>query len=162
MAKLPQSAPEGVPLQLLLDAITDYAICMLDPCGAVVSWNAGAEQILGYCASEILGQNFSSFFTRQDRNCALPKQLLAQAKLAGRSETEGWRVRKGGSHFWAITAITRSRMTEARLRALPRSRATSPSAMKHARRWSKASGAFGSWSTEWSIMRFSCSTRAGS
>jgi PAS domain S-box-containing protein len=42
----------------LVDAVTDCAICMLDPDGIVISWNAGAERILGYPAEEIIGRHF--------------------------------------------------------------------------------------------------------
>ena len=42
-----------------VQAVTDYAIYMLDPRGYVTSWNAGAERIKGYAAGEIIGQHFS-------------------------------------------------------------------------------------------------------
>ncbi len=88
-------------LELLLDAIADYAIYMLDPEGFVTSWNAGAERVKGYQAIEIVGQHFSRFFTPEDRASGLPERILEQARVHGRHEAEGWRVRKDGTRFCA-------------------------------------------------------------
>ena len=91
--------------RLLVDAITDYAIYMLDPDGVVTSWNAGAERFKGYVADEIIGQHFSVFYTEEDRAAGLPATALATAAKAGRFEREGWRVRKDGTRFWAHVVI---------------------------------------------------------
>ncbi|MDP8917309.1 MAG: PAS domain-containing protein, partial [Pseudomonadota bacterium] len=53
--------------QLLVDAVTDYAIYMLDPTGIIASWNAGAQRFKGYVESEILGEHFSRFYTDEDK-----------------------------------------------------------------------------------------------
>ncbi|HEX5507330.1 MAG TPA: PAS domain S-box protein [Pseudolabrys sp.] len=91
--------------RLLLDAITDYAICMLDAKGIVSSWNSGAERCKGYAAEEIIGQHFSRFYTDEDRALNLPQRALATAAEEGRFESEGWRVRKDGMRFWANVII---------------------------------------------------------
>jgi len=49
--------------QLLVQAIKDYAIFMLDPQGRITTWNIGAERIKGYRAEEIVGEHFSRFYT---------------------------------------------------------------------------------------------------
>ena len=90
---------------LLVRSITDYAMCMLDPNGNVVSWNAGAERITGYDANEIIGAHFSCFYTDEDRKANLPLAALQAAARDRRLETEGWRVRKDGSGFWALVLI---------------------------------------------------------
>jgi len=87
--------------QLLVNSITDYAIYMLDRTGRVATWNPGAERFKGYTADEIIGQNFSVFFTPEDQEAKLPQQALQMALAEGRFEAEGWRVRKDGSRFWA-------------------------------------------------------------
>jgi PAS domain S-box-containing protein len=105
--------PEGVNasltaegrIQLLINAITDYAIYMLDPTGIVTSWNAGARRFKGYEAAEIIGQHFSRFYTDEDRQAGLPKRVLEIADVEGRFESEGWRVRKDGTRFWAHVVI---------------------------------------------------------
>jgi PAS domain S-box-containing protein len=91
--------------RLLVDAITDYAIYMLDAQGMVTSWNPGAERFKGYVAAEIIGGHFSQFYTEEDRAIGLPSKALATAAREGRFEQEGWRVRKDGSRFWAHVVI---------------------------------------------------------
>lgn len=91
--------------RLLVQGVTDYAIYMLDPEGNVVSWNAGAQHIKGYEPSEIIGQHFSRFYTEEDRTDELPRKALETALQEGRFEKEGWRVRKGGTRFWANVII---------------------------------------------------------
>jgi PAS domain S-box-containing protein len=91
--------------ELLVRGITDYAIYMLDLEGFITSWNAGAEKIKGYRDSEVLGEHFSRFFTPEDRAAKLPERIISEARRHGRFETEGWRVRKDGSRFWANAVI---------------------------------------------------------
>jgi PAS domain S-box-containing protein len=89
----------------LVEAVTGYAIYMLDPQGHVISWNAGAQRFKGYTAEEIIGQHFSRFYTPEDRAAGMPAQALATAAGEGKFETEGWRVRRNGSRFWAHVVI---------------------------------------------------------
>jgi PAS domain S-box-containing protein len=89
----------------LVDAITDYAIYMLDSGGHVVSWNPGAQRFKGYLADEVVGQHFSRFYTEEDRATGMPSRALAAAANEGRFENEGWRVRKDGTRFWAHVII---------------------------------------------------------
>ena len=91
--------------QLLVDAVVDYAIYMLDPEGRVKSWNAGAQEIKGYTPEEVLGRHFSDFFTDEDRAAGLPEHALETAREKGRFTSEGWRVRKSGERFWAMVAL---------------------------------------------------------
>ena len=91
--------------RLLVDAITDYAIYMLDIDGRIVSWNPGAQRFKGYEAWEILGEHFSRFYTEEDRLKRLPEHALRTAASEGRFEREGWRVRKDGTRFWAHVII---------------------------------------------------------
>ena len=92
-------------LQLLINSITDYAIYMLDRSGFITTWNAGAERFKGYTADEIIGKNFSIFFTPEDRQAGLPDRALRLALKEGRFEAEGWRIRKDGSRFWANAVL---------------------------------------------------------
>jgi hypothetical protein len=72
----------------------------------VVSWNSGAEMIKGYRAHEVIGKHFSVFYPREAIEAGWPDEELRRAKLAGRFEDEGWRLRKDGSRFWANVVIT--------------------------------------------------------
>ncbi|CDX48753.1 FOG: PAS/PAC domain protein [Mesorhizobium plurifarium] len=94
-------------LEFFIDAVADYVIYTLDADGFVTSWNAGAEKIKGYTASEILGQHFSRFFTAEDQAAGVPARMLATAKAEGRHEAEGWRVRKDGTRFWSNGLVQR-------------------------------------------------------
>ena len=91
--------------QQLVAGVTDYALYMLDPLGNIVSWNPGAERIKGYSGSEVIGHNFSRFYTSEDRANGLPQRALQTAERAGKFEGEGWRVRKDGTRFWANVLI---------------------------------------------------------
>jgi len=98
-----------------VQAVTDYAIYMLDPRGYVTSWNAGAERIKGYAAEEIIGQHFSRFYTEEDRKAGVPEEALETAAREGKYETEVWRVRKDGRRFWASVVIDPVRDSAGRL-----------------------------------------------
>src|SRR5918998_948312 len=103
--RLDEPLSEEGRFRLLVQAITDYAIYMLDPTGVVTSWNPGAQRFKQYKASEILGQHFSRFYTEEDRQAGIPKLVLETAAREGRFEKEGWRVRKDGTRFWAHVII---------------------------------------------------------
>ncbi|GGA24744.1 hybrid sensor histidine kinase/response regulator [Dyella nitratireducens] len=91
--------------ELLVGSVTDYAIFMLDTTGYITSWNSGAERIKGYRAEDIIGRHFSVFYTPEDLAADIPRLALTTALHGGRFETEGWRVRKDGTRFWAIVVI---------------------------------------------------------
>src|SRR5262249_53624039 len=78
----------------------------LDPRGYVLTWNAGAQRIKGYRAEEIIGQHFSRFYQAEDVRGGRPQRGLEVAAAQGKFETEGWRVRKDGTPFWANVLIT--------------------------------------------------------
>ena len=93
------------PFRLLVQSIVDYAIYILDPTGRVTSWNAGAERIKGFNADEVIGKHFSLFYTEEDRKAGTPDRVLETARREGKFEGEGWRVRKGGTPFWASVVV---------------------------------------------------------
>lgn len=102
-------------LRLMVEAVKDYAIFMLDPDGKVASWNEGAKRFKGYEAKEIIGQHFSKFYMKSDIDRRHPEFELKRALEEGKYEEEGWRVRKDGSHFWANVVITRVNDTQGKL-----------------------------------------------
>jgi hypothetical protein len=102
-------------LQLLIDAVTDYGIFVLDPQGHIVSWNAGAQRLEGYSREEILGHHFSVFYPPEAVAAGWPQEELRRAVQLGRFEDEGWRVRKDGSRFWANVVITVLREPDGKL-----------------------------------------------
>src|SRR6478609_1584515 len=96
---------EAERFQLLLGAVKDYAIYLLDAEGHVATWNTGAQLFKGYTADEIIGRHFSTFYTEEDRANGLPERALRTAAENGRFEAEGWRVRKDGTRFWTHAVI---------------------------------------------------------
>ncbi|WP_085683684.1 MULTISPECIES: PAS domain-containing sensor histidine kinase [unclassified Pseudomonas] len=99
------AATEDMRFRLLIDAVVDYAIYMIDPEGIIISWNSGAKRFKGYEEAEIIGEHFSRFYTDEDRAAEMPRRALDTAIREGRFEGEGWRVRKDGTHFWCHVVI---------------------------------------------------------
>jgi PAS domain S-box-containing protein len=104
-----ESQNEERGLRLLIDGLRDFAIFTLDAAGHIATWNAGAERLHGYQASEVIGHGFSMFFTPEDIEAGMPQRELRTAEAEGRFEDEGWRLRQDGSRFWANVILTASR-----------------------------------------------------
>jgi diguanylate cyclase (GGDEF)-like protein/PAS domain S-box-containing protein len=92
--------------RMLVEASTDYAILMIDPAGMIMSWNAGAEIILGLSQREAIGQPVASLFTPEDRDMGEPTRELEEARTRGRSEDDRWHLRRNGTRFWATGVVT--------------------------------------------------------
>jgi PAS domain S-box-containing protein len=92
--------------RLLVEGVQDYAIYLLDERGRVASWNPGAERIKGWREEEVLGRPTSIFYTPEEVAAGEPERELARAERDGRLRTEGWRVRKDGTRFWAEVIFT--------------------------------------------------------
>jgi PAS domain S-box-containing protein len=95
-----------VSFHALVDAVQDYAIFRLDREGRVATWNSGARRIKGYFGGEILGRHFSCFYTPEEREAGKPQEQLRKAAEFGRTQDQGWLVRKDGSKFWANVVLT--------------------------------------------------------
>jgi PAS domain S-box-containing protein len=92
--------------RLLVESVVDYAMYMLDASGMVTTWNAGAENLKGYPASEVIGKHFSLFFPEEDVRAGKPQRELAVSLAEGRFEDEGYRIRRDGTMFWANVILT--------------------------------------------------------
>ena len=88
-------------LRLMVTNVKDHAIFTTDVSGNIVTWNEGAARIKGYQPEEVAGKHISLFYTAGKASDGEPDHNLAQARENGQFETEGWRVRKDGSVFWA-------------------------------------------------------------
>ncbi len=102
--KLAESAQQR--FRLLVQNIRDYAILLLDKEGKITEWNEGAERLKGYTQNDVIGRHFRLFYTQEDQRNKCPEHELRRASREGRSEVEGWRVRKDGSRFWTNEIIT--------------------------------------------------------
>ncbi len=85
----------------ILQSAIDYGIIAMDLNGRVTSWNAGAEQILGWTEAEMLGRHANVFFTREDERDQIAEKEMGAALLHGRGTDERWHLRKDGTEFWA-------------------------------------------------------------
>src|SRR4051794_4302792 len=103
-------------LRFWVDTVRDYAIFLLDTGGNVATWNSGAERVLGYAESEVLGEPGSIIFTPEDIERGEPERELGTALEAGRAQDERWHVRKDGSRFWASGILTALRAVDGNLR----------------------------------------------
>ena len=113
-----------VRFRTLVEGVRDYAIYMLDPDGAVATWNAGAQQIHGVDAIDVIGTHFSRFLVPDGTERERAGRELQIAAREGRFQDEGWRMRSNGTRFWANVVITAIRDQAGHCSASPRSRAT--------------------------------------
>jgi len=99
-------------LQLLLGSISDCSIITLDGQGTIITWAAGAKALHGYSEEEIVGQDFSIFYTDEDRKSGLPATILRSATANGRWEGDCLHVRSDGSEYWANVVVMPLRSEE--------------------------------------------------
>jgi PAS domain S-box-containing protein len=110
-----EATKTNVAFRLLVDAVQDYAIFILDPEGYVLTWNSGARAIKGYTREEIVGKHFSVFYPKEAVENHWPERELTLAEKEGRFRDEGFRVKKDGSTFWASVTITALREADGSL-----------------------------------------------
>jgi PAS domain S-box-containing protein len=103
---LARSLERGDGYRLLVQSIGDYAVFALDPEGHVVSWNPGAEALLGYSAEEVLGRDAAVFFVPDEVERGEPEHELRQARDDGRASDDRWHVRKDGTYLFASGVTT--------------------------------------------------------
>lgn len=92
--------------RILVQALKDYAIFLLDTKGHIATWNTGAQLLKGYKRHEIIGKHFSIFYGKEDLEIRKPEMELDICLREGRVEDEGWRYKKDGTRFWANVIIT--------------------------------------------------------
>lgn len=100
------TAPTDACFRALVEAVEDYAILMLAPSGHVLTWNAGARRMSGYSSDEIVNRHFSDLYLLDDLAAHEAGLALAEARVMGRFEGEGWGTRRDGAAFRAHFAVT--------------------------------------------------------
>jgi PAS domain S-box-containing protein len=96
-------------LRFLVAGVKDHAIFMVDQNGLITMWNEGAQRLMGYRQEEVMGGTISRFFIPEDIAAKKPEKELETASKESYTESEGWRVKKNGSRFWASVGITAHR-----------------------------------------------------
>lgn len=100
------SGDAGLDVRQLMDLVPDYAVSMLDPDGRVATWSDGMRQLTWYEREDVLGAHYRTFFPEPVREAGRPDQLLEQARVDGRAEDQGWRLRGDGSRFWVREVVS--------------------------------------------------------
>src|SRR3954469_22524330 len=80
--------------RILVENLEEYAIIIIDTNGLVRSWNRGAQHLLQFKKSEILGQSGAAFFTDEDKMRRADRLELETARRRGRAADERWHKRK--------------------------------------------------------------------
>ncbi len=93
-------------LRLIVDGVKDHAMFLLDAEGRVVSCNPAVRQVLGYLASEMIGQDAANLYAAEDRRSGKPQAEMSAVAHAGFFHSEGWKVKADGTRFWADTSIS--------------------------------------------------------
>ncbi|SEO87947.1 PAS domain S-box protein [Pseudomonas sp. Snoq117.2] len=85
----------------VLESTTQFAIVVSDRQGRITDWNPGAEQVMGWSAREMIGEQASRFFTPEDRANHRAEYEMAKALRDGSALDERWHLRQDGQRFWA-------------------------------------------------------------
>ena len=91
---------------MLWDSMVNFALIGTDLAGNVLEWNRGAEHVLGWAASEMLGQSAACIFTFEDRQNGRVEIERELARTHGIAGDYRWHMRKDGSRFWASGELT--------------------------------------------------------
>ena len=91
----------------LMEGLADYHVFYtVDKEGKILTWSKEAERVNGYKAKDVIGWNYSMFYPEEEAQDGVPKREMQKATERGGWETEGWRVRKDGTRFWAHVITT--------------------------------------------------------
>jgi PAS domain S-box-containing protein len=105
MAKRQEDDTRAALAAQLLDGMTALAVVALDPDGRVRFWNAGATQIFGHEASDVLGRGVELIFTEADRAAGIPAQERERALEHGLAADVRWHLRAGGEPVWITGSV---------------------------------------------------------
>ena len=87
-------------LRMIVEAATDYAILTTDGARTVTSWSAGAAQVFGYAADDIIGRSVDTLFTPEDRLAGQPAHEIETARADGRAPDVRWHQHRNGSRVF--------------------------------------------------------------
>jgi rsbT co-antagonist protein RsbR len=89
---------------------SDYAVLLLDKCGAVLSWTADAQALYQYTAKEVVGLGFATLCpTGRSGKVACVLDAAQDQTRAGqlvRRPVTGWCRRRDQTRFWAEVVAT--------------------------------------------------------
>ncbi|HEX2477266.1 MAG TPA: chemotaxis protein CheB, partial [Lacipirellulaceae bacterium] len=100
--------------RLVTEGAPDYAMLLIDPYGKIVTWNVGAERLLGWTAAEAIGKSLAIIFP-PETGAEQARREMEQAARFGRAADESWRVRKSGTRLWGSGVLSAVRDAEGEL-----------------------------------------------
>jgi two-component system CheB/CheR fusion protein len=89
----------------VIENAPDFAMLLMDSKGRIVTWNVGAERLLGWSAAEAMGKSAVMIFPPEGSQAQCAQEMDRAAEF-GRAADEGWHVRKSGARFWASGVLT--------------------------------------------------------
>jgi PAS domain S-box-containing protein len=84
----------------IIESLKDYAVFTTDTQAVITSWSAGAERILLYKATDIIGRSGNILYTPEDIADNVPEKEISTALTDGRAVNERFHVKKDRSRFW--------------------------------------------------------------
>ncbi|WP_295987399.1 PAS domain S-box protein [uncultured Variovorax sp.] len=93
--------------RLMVEALHDHAVLLLDPAGDIVEGNRAAQRLYGCERDGIVGQHCSRFHPPEAIKEGLLDKALQQARESGRAHVESWLSRHDATRFWGETTFTR-------------------------------------------------------
>ncbi|MFZ4289731.1 PAS domain-containing hybrid sensor histidine kinase/response regulator [Variovorax sp. HJSM1_2] len=101
----PQSLQDAH-FRMMVDSLRGYAMVFVDINGLIIHWNDAACELYGYGANEVVGEPVALFYPAETQGTPASERELLRARETGRSEEEGWRVRRDGTRFWAHVVVS--------------------------------------------------------
>ncbi|BFU94810.1 MAG: putative Histidine kinase [Nitrospira sp.] len=100
-----QKAEELIRRQADIINQVEETVIIIDLNGYVMSWNHGAEKLLGYSVDEAIGRHISFVYPAEDR-AYLDREVLAPVKAKGTHHVEVRRLTKDGRIRFAQLSLT--------------------------------------------------------
>jgi PAS domain S-box-containing protein len=92
--------------RVLVDAVSEYGLIMLDAAGRIMTWNQGAERLYGYASEAIEGRGVFTLHRSGDLAPDCYSATLARAAARGRVSLDSWCIRADGSRFFGHIVLS--------------------------------------------------------
>jgi two-component system CheB/CheR fusion protein len=89
----------------VIEGAQDFAMLLMDAQGKIVTWNVGAERLLGWTREEAIGRDAGMIWVGPDADAQQAREMQ-KAVRDGRAEDETWHRRKDGTKFWGSGVLT--------------------------------------------------------
>jgi PAS domain S-box-containing protein len=98
--------------RLLVNAVKDYGIFVIDSEGRVVTWNPGAERLTGFSSDDVIGKRVDGVLRPPDAPGEPLEDLFERVRRDGSAEWDDFGIRKDGTrytpHIYCTTMLNRA------------------------------------------------------